>query len=159
MFTTGIFWALLGVALCALLSGIGSAKGCSLVGQASAGLLAEDPSKFTKCMTLELLPGTQGLYGFITAFLTLIRLELFNGLNTEISLGTGIMIFVACLPMALVGFFSAVSQGKCAAAGVGILAKKPQHMMKGVTLAIIVEIYAILALLVSVLVILYIPIA
>ena len=62
----GLVLAIVGAALAALLSGLGSAKGVGLVGEAAAGLLTEDLSKFTKVLILQILPGTQGLYGFIT---------------------------------------------------------------------------------------------
>ena len=59
--------AVLGAALAAILSGMGSAKGVGLVGQAGAGVITEDPTKFGKVLILQILPGTQGLYGFLTA--------------------------------------------------------------------------------------------
>ena len=67
----GLVLAIVGAALAALLSGLGSAKGVGLVGEAAAGLLTEDLSKFTKVLILQILPGTQGLYGFITAIMVL----------------------------------------------------------------------------------------
>ena len=66
--------AVLGAALAAILSGMGSAKGVGLVGQAGAGVITEDPTKFGKVLILQILPGTQGLYGFLTAFLALNRM-------------------------------------------------------------------------------------
>ena len=63
------------------------------------------------------------------------------------------MFLLAALPMAVVGYFSAIMQGKAAAAGVGITAKKPEHNGKGIILAAMVETYAILALLISILLI------
>lgn len=61
----GFVMGALGVALAVGMSGIGSSKGVGIVGQAAAGLLSEQPEKFGKALVLQLLPGTQGLYGFV----------------------------------------------------------------------------------------------
>ena len=79
----GLVLAIVGAALAALLSGLGSAKGVGLVGEAAAGLLTEDLSKFTKVLILQILPGTQGLYGFITAIMVLVKTKLLSGSPAE----------------------------------------------------------------------------
>lgn len=56
----GIVFALVGAAFAAIFAGMGSAKGVGLVGQAGAGVITEDPSKFGKVLILQILPGTQG---------------------------------------------------------------------------------------------------
>ena len=66
---SGTNLALLGAALAVIMTGIGSAKGVGMVSEAGAGLLAEDPDKFGKAMILQALPATQGIYGFVVAFL------------------------------------------------------------------------------------------
>ena len=122
--SNGIILALIGAALATLLAGIGSAKGVGLVGEAASGVVSVDPSKFSKVLVLELLPGTQGL-GFLAA----------------------------SLPIAVVGLISGIIQGRTAAAGVSITAKKPDHNGKAIIMAAMVETYAIIALLVSILMI------
>ena len=149
IFGNGLFWAFLGAALAALLPGIGSARGCGMVGEAATGLLAEEPSKFGSAIILEALPGTQGIYGLLIAFLSLLKLNVFGGVIEQISLGQGIGMFLACLPIAFVGLFSAIFQARCAVGGVAILAKKPKDVFKGVSLAAVVETFAIFALLIS----------
>lgn len=149
----GIALAIIGAALAALMSGMGSAKGVGIVGQAAAGLLAEDPSKFTKVLILQILPGTQGLYGFITAILVMVKTKLLSGDPVALTPSQGLMVLAACLPMALVGYFSAISQAKVSAAGVSVIAKKPDQLVKSMTLAALVETYAVLALLTSLIVI------
>ena len=67
----GAFFGFLGAALAAGLACVGSAKGTGIAGEAGAGLLAEDPSQFSKCMILQVIPGTQGLYGLVIGFLAL----------------------------------------------------------------------------------------
>ncbi len=150
----GLALAVLGGALAALLSGMGSARGVGTVGQAAAGLLAEDPSKFTKVLILQILPGTQGLYGFITAILVMVKTKILSGAPLMLTASQGLTILACCLPMAIVGYFSAVHQGKVAASGVSVVAKKPEQQSKAMILAAMVETYAVLALLTSILLVL-----
>jgi V/A-type H+-transporting ATPase subunit K len=152
-YVSGIALDVLGAALASLLAGIGSAKGVGIVGEAAAGVVSVDPSKFSKVLILQLLPGTQGLYGLLTAILLLSRIGIIGGSAAQLSTAQGMMFLAACLPIAIVGLFSGISQGKSAAAGVGIVAKKPEHSGKGIIMAAMVETYAILALLVSILLI------
>ncbi|NLN05244.1 MAG: V-type ATP synthase subunit K [Clostridiaceae bacterium] len=147
----GIVIAVLGAVSAALFSGMGSAKATGMVGESAAGVISEDPSKFSKLLILQLLPGTQGLYGLLVAVLALSKLGLLAGEIQTLSWGQGLMYFFACMPITIVGYWSAIKQGRTAIAGVGIVAKKPEQSGRAVTLAAIVEIYAILALLISIL--------
>lgn len=145
----GLFLAILGAALTVGLSGIGSARGVGLVGEAGAGLLSEDSSMFTKVLVLELLPGTQGLYGFLIAIIIFVKTGILSGAPVEMTWTQGLSILAAALPMAIVGYFSAIYQGRVSASGVSLIAKKPTELVKGMTMAALVEFYAVLALLVS----------
>src|SRR3712207_3214991 len=89
----GLIFATLGIALAVIMSGIGSARGVGMVGEAAAGLLTEEPEKFGKALVLQLLPGTQGLYGFV------IGLMVFLKLTGNMTLGQGLYLFMACLPI------------------------------------------------------------
>ena len=150
-FTTyaGPFFGFLGAALAAGLACVGSAKGTGIAGEAGAGLLCEDPSQFSKVMILQVIPGTQGLYGLVIGFLALLKMGLFGGDITAITTTQGLQILAACLPMALGGLLSAIAQGRVAAASVNIVSKSPNDWSKGMVLCIIVEFYAILSLLIS----------
>ena len=139
----GYALGLLGAGLAALLAGIGSAKGTGIAGEAGAGLVSEDPSKFGKAMILQVIPGTQGLYGFVIWFLA------FGKLVPGMSVAEGLQVLAACLPIAFGGRVAGIAQGRVAAASVKILAEKPDDWSKGVSLGITVEFYAILALLAS----------
>lgn len=145
----GLVFALLGAAFAVAFAGAGSAKAVGLVGQSSAGLLSENPSLFGKVLILQLLPGTQGLYGFIIALFVFIRTQLLSGTPAELSWQQGLLYFAACLPIAIGGFFSAVHQGKVAAAGVSLVAKKPEQSGRAIAMASLVEFYAILPFLIS----------
>ena len=139
----GIIFAALGIALAVGLSGIGSAKGVGLVGEAATGLVTEEPEKFGKALVLELLPGTQGLYGFVVGFIA------FTKLSADMSLAQGLYMLGACLPIALAGYFSGIAQGRVSAAGIQILAKRPEHNTKGIILVAMVETYALLGFVIS----------
>ncbi|MCR4795309.1 MULTISPECIES: V-type ATP synthase subunit K [Ruminococcus] len=156
--TNGLVLALIGAALAALLAGIGSAKGVSLVGEAASGVISVDPSKFSKVLLLELLPGTQGLYGLIAAMFILIKTNVLSGNAADLTVQQGLAFLAASLPIAIVGLISGIMQGRTAAAGVSITAKKPDHNGKAIIMAAMVETYAILALLISVLMILNIAV-
>ena len=151
----GFLGAALGAGLAAVLSGIGSAKRTGMAGEAGTGLLCEDPSKFGKVLILQVIPGTQGLYGLVIGFLALMKMGLFDGTVAELSIANGLLILAACLPMAIGGLLSGIAQGRVAAASVNIVAKNPNDWSKGMVLCIIVEFYAILSLLISFLMIMF----
>ncbi len=148
----GYALGLLGAGLAAFMAGIGSAKGTGIAGEAGAGLVSEDPSKFGKAMILQVIPGTQGLYGFVIWFLAYSKLAAVGAAG--VSVAQGLQVLAACLPIAFGGLLSGIAQGKVAAASVNILAKKPDDWSKGMILCITVEFYAILSLLASFLMIL-----
>lgn len=147
----GIMLAILGGVIAAAMGGVGSAIGVGTVGRAAAGVVTEDPSKFGKVLILQILPGTQGLYGFLVAFLLLVQIGVMGGEPVSITPAQGLMYFAACMPMAAGGLVSAIHQGKAAAAGVGIVAKRPEESGKAIIFAAMVETYAVLALLISIL--------
>ena len=148
---SGIVYALIGIALAVTLAGCGSAIGVKIAGEAAAGVVSVDPSKFSKVLVLQLLPGTQGIYGLLVGFIALGKIGLLSGGGVDISVANGRLILAACLPIAVVGLVSAINQGKTAAASIGIVAKKPEQFGKSMLFPAMVETYAILALLVSIL--------
>lgn len=146
----GIVFALAGAVLAALMAGIGSAIGVGMSGEAAAGVVTEDPNKFGKVLILQLLPGTQGIYGLLIAFITLTQIGILGG-SADLSPAKGLLYFAACLPMAFVGLWSAIRQARAAVAGIQLVAKRPDQMGKSMIFAAMVETYAILALLISIL--------
>ena len=141
----GTILAILGMSLATILPGIGSARGVGMTGEAAAALTSEQPEKFGKALILQLLPGTQGLYGFIIAFFILLNISAAGDFLT------GLKLLGAALPIALTGYFSAIAQGRVATAGIQILAKKPEASTKGILYAAMVETYAILGFVISIL--------
>lgn len=147
----GIALAVLGAALSVGLAGVGSAIGVARSGRAASGIVSEEPEKFGKALLLQALPSTQGIYGFIGAFWVIIKLGLLGGNVPEISWQTGLALACACLPVAIGGLFSGIFQGSVSVAGMNIVAKKPQELGKGIILAAMVETYAVLGLLATIL--------
>ena len=151
---TGLAIGLLGAGLAACLAGAGSGIGTGIAGQAGTGLVAEDPSKFGKIMILQVVPGTQGLYGLVVFFFAIMQMGLLGGGVPELSFAEGCQYFAACMPIAIAGLVTAIAQGKVAAGSINLLAKNPDHWAKGMILCITVEFYAILSLLASMLMLL-----
>ena len=146
---SGIVFALLGVAVAVILAGMGSAYGVGVAGQAAAGVVTEDPDKFAKVLLLQLLPGTQGIYGLLIAFLILQKIGMLGGAPADLTWMQGLYLLACGIPIGVVGIFSAIAQGKTAAAGIMLIAKRPGELAKGMVYAAMVETYAVLALLVS----------
>ncbi|MFQ6037920.1 MAG: V-type ATP synthase subunit K [Candidatus Aminicenantales bacterium] len=147
----GLTLAILGGALAVVLGGIGSAIGVGLAGQASSGVMSEDPEKFGSLLLLVALPGTQGIYGFLSSFLVILKLGLTGGAVATPSVFHGWQIMIACLPVAFTGLVSGIHQGKVCASGVYMVAKQPKDLMKPVIMAALVETYAVLGLLITIL--------
>lgn len=145
----GTILAVLGAAFAFIITGIGSAKAVGASGQAGAGVLTEDQDKFVPVMILQALPSTQNIYGFVIAFL--IIGEIVAG--EPLAFGTGLILFLASLPVGIVGYASAVLQGRVSVAGIHMVAKQSEGMIKGVVLALMVEMFAILSLIISILII------
>lgn len=146
---SGEFLACLGAAMAAI-AGIGSGIGVGVAGEAAAGVVSEDPKKFCKVLLLQALPGTQGIYGLLIAFIILVKIGLLGGDGmVDLTVAQGASIFAAAIPIGLVGIFSGIAQGKAAAAGIMLVGKNPSELSKGMLFAAMVETYAVLALLIS----------
>ncbi len=134
----GFILTALAAALAVFLGGIGSAKGVGMAGEAAAGIIIEEPEKFGKSLVIQLLPGTQGLYGFVIGLLILFKIQ------AGIPLENGFYYICAALPVGIGGLVSAKAQAKVSVAGMNILAKNEEHQVKGIVYAVMVELYAIL---------------
>ena len=145
----GQILALFGAALAVLLSGMGSSKGVGLAGETNAGVSTENPEVNSKLLVLQLLPATQGIYGFLIAVIVLINTGVLGGAMKAVSIEQGLAYIVSCPPIAIVGYYSAIKQGKVAAAGMLMTGQRPDMSGKGITMTVMVETYAVLALLVS----------
>ena len=153
----GQFLALFGAAVAVFLAGIGSAKGVGIAGEQLAGVISENPDVFGQALVLQLLPGTQGIYGFLIGFIVLLKTNVLGGM-VPLTIEQGLLILAGCLPVGIVGLFSAIYQGKAAAAGICLLGKRPESGGQGISLTVMVETYAVLALLASFLIVQFIQI-
>jgi V/A-type H+-transporting ATPase subunit K len=142
--SSGPALAVLGAATAAALGGIGSSIGSGKAGQAVAGVTSEKPELSSKLLVLEILPGSQGVYGLVASFLVTIFFTI-----GDVTPAIGAQIFFASLPVALTGLFSGMFQGKVAAAGAQIIAKNPDKAGMAITFAAIVETFAIFGLLMT----------
>ncbi len=147
----GLLIAIIGAGLAAVLSGIGSAIGVKMGGRAAAGVLSEKPELFGKILILQALPGTQGIYGFIVAILIFINLGLLGGTPVEVTTELGWQYFGAAMPIAIVGLISAILQAQTGVSAIHMTAKQPESSARGIIMVALVETYAILALLASIL--------
>lgn len=146
----GIVLAMIGIALSSFLTGCGSAKAVGMAGQASAGVLTDNPSLFSKVLLLQLLPATQGLYGFLISFLLFTQTGVLGG-SADISTAKGAVYLAICLPVAIAGYVSAIWQGKTSVASIALVAKKPDQFGKAMLLPAMVETFALFAFLISIL--------
>lgn len=148
----GMLFAILGATIATVLAGIGSAKGVGGAAQTAMGVLSENPSMFGKMLVLTLLPGTQGLYGFIVSFIIMIRCGIMGGNVPDLT--TGLSLLAAALAIGVGGLISGMAQGKAAVAGISLVAKDDKNFSKAMVSVTLVEIYALLAFIVSLLMVL-----
>jgi V/A-type H+-transporting ATPase subunit K len=153
----GLILALIGAGMAALLAGIGSAIGIGTAGRSATGVLSEKPERYGQMFIMVVLPGTQGFYGFLAAFIVMLKLNFFGGTGVPgLTFVLGLEILIACLPIAFAGLVSAIFQGRVCSGGILMAAKKPEMAFKaGVVYAVMVEIYAVLGLLVTILILQY----
>ncbi|MDD7592702.1 MAG: V-type ATP synthase subunit K [Peptoniphilaceae bacterium] len=144
----GMICAIIGIAIAVVFSGAGSAIGVGHVGEAAAAVIIDEPEKFGKSLVLQLLPGTQGLYGFVIGLVVLL------GLQPNMELAKGLHLLFACMPVGFVGLFSGIAQGKVAYSGIEVLAKNEEQYTKGIIYAVMVETYAILSFIISLILVL-----
>jgi len=147
---SGVEWAFFGSALAAIGGGIGSAIGIAIVSGAATGVVSETPEKFGRLLPLTAMPGTQGIYGFITALLVFIFLGFFEG-NLVLSATDGLRVFFSCLPVAFVCMVSGIYQGLAAVGAVGMVARRDEEAGKALIFPALVETYAVFSLIISVL--------
>ena len=140
----GIVIAMIGIALCAILCGIGSSVGLFKTGSAAAGILGENPKKFGKVLVLVLLPATQGIYGFIIA---IIASSSVAGIET---VAQGWTLFGAVMPMAISGLLTGIFQGKSAVNCIYAVGKQDSLGGKLIIYPAMIEFYAILGLIISI---------
>ncbi|MBO4397792.1 MAG: ATPase [Bacteroidaceae bacterium] len=143
---SSILLAYIGIALAVALSGIGSAYGVTICGNAAIGAFKKNPSASGSYIGLAALPSSQGLYGFVGFFIL-------NPLVTsDINMGQASAILGAGLALGLVALFSAIRQAKVCANGISAIGGGHQAFGTTMVLAVFPELYAILSLLVLIII-------
>ena len=138
---------IIGVAICVLLCGIGSAYGLYKTGGAASGVLGEDPKKFGKVLVLVLLPATQGIYGFIIGIIAS------SGVDAIETVQQGWQLFGAVMPMAISGLVTGILQGKSSVNCIYAVGKQESLGGKLIIYPAMIEFYAILGLIISIMVV------
>ncbi|MCM8804792.1 MAG: V-type ATP synthase subunit K [Candidatus Omnitrophica bacterium] len=146
----GMIYSLIGTALAIFSCGAGSSIGVGYVGREANGVLSEEPEKFGTMLLLVALPGTQGIYGFLTGFLVMMKIGIIGGKVLSISPSIGLQILLSTLPITVSGFISAIHQGKVCSAGISVASKHPEASMKALIYGALVETYAVLGLVASI---------
>ncbi len=137
------------------LAGAGSACGIATAAHAGAGVLREKPELFGRMLIMIALPGTQGFYGFIAAILIMTQTGLIGGGPLKISLGTGLALFFIGLGDGIAQLVSAIKQGEASAAGIALVARRPESSGRAILFPAFVETYAVVALLATILFIIF----
>ena len=150
MIEIGLAIALIGVACAVVFAGVGSSIGIGYTGRAAAGVMSEDPGNFGRYLLLIVLPGTQGIYGFLIAFLALLWMNfLGDGPPRDLSFWQGVQWAAACLPVGFAGLVSAIHQGKVCSDGIFMVSKQPTQGGRAIVMGVLVEFYAVLGLVIS----------
>ncbi len=158
--TLGNVYGILGAAIAVILSGAGSAIGVSRAGQAAAGLLSKDTSKFGNVLVLQLIPASQGLYGFVVAFLAIfVKINVLGGsAMAHLTVEEGYALIGICSAIGFVGCASAIMQGNVSVAGINLIGKQDKMLSKAIIMAAMVEIFALFAFIISILGVLGLPV-
>ncbi|SFE02725.1 H+transporting two-sector ATPase C subunit [Thermophagus xiamenensis] len=138
---TPILLAYIGIGIMIALSGIGSAYGVSIGGNASIGAMKKNSEAFGNYLVLSALPGTQGLYGFMGYFI----LSGTGVLTEAITWVQASAIFGAGIALGLVALLSAIRQGQVCANGIAGIGAGHDVFGSTLILAVFPELYAILA--------------
>ncbi len=149
----GQLLALAAATLCTIVTGMGSSLGVGMAGETAAGVATENPEVAGKLLVLQLLPATQGIYGFLVSVIILINTGVLGGKMVPVSIDQGVKYIVGCLPVMIVGWYSAIKQARVSQAGMLMTGKHPDLSGRGVTMAVMVETYAVFGLLISFLIV------
>ena len=135
--------AYMGIALMLILSGVGSAYGVTIAGNAAVGALKKNDGAFGNFLVLTALPGTQGLYGFAGYFMFQ---NIFGILTPDISIHQAAAVLAGGLALGFIGLFSSIRQGQFCANGIAAIGQGHDVFSNTLILAVFPELYAIVAL-------------
>lgn len=142
----GLFWVGIAIGLVVGIPGVMSALAVGMAGVAAAGVTAEEPERFGRMFVLQILPGTQGFYGFISGVLIMIGTGVLGGAPPKLPTAVGLCALAAAVPAIIQGF-TAYGQSQVASASCGAVAKRPEIFGNCVVYTVMPETYAILGFL------------
>ena len=151
---TGFGWAAIGAIIVVMLGGLGSSRGIKIASMQAAGVLSEKPDLFGRLLILIALPGTQGFYGFICAIMISLRSGIIKG-EVSITPVVGMSILIVAVCTGYVLWRSAIYQGETSAAAINLTSKQPEESGRAILMPALVETYAVIALLASILLIIW----
>jgi len=148
--TAGLAFVFAGAALAAFLGFIGSTFGMGYAGQAATAVVGERPELFGRVLLMQALPGSQGIYGLVGAFLILFFSGVLGGDGTgAIETVRGLNFLFAALPMGLSGLLSGIFQGKVAASGIAMIGRNESLTGRAILFAAMIETWAIFGVIIS----------
>jgi V/A-type H+-transporting ATPase subunit K len=147
---TGTGWAAIGAMMAVMFGGVGSAMGIRIAGAQASGALSEKPELFGKLLILMALPGTQGFYAFIIAVYTAVRTGIQTG-KPVVTPIQGVALMFVGICAGIVEWRSAIYQGEASAAAINLVSRRPEEAGRSILIPALVETYAVLALLASIL--------
>ena len=145
------FGTVLGILGAVIAAGVSAAACCvtmCMIGQAAAGVVTEDPSKFGQTLVLQAIGSTAGIYGFLMGFLILSKTLAMADAGT-MGINAGLYLLACSLPVGVVGAISAIYQGRVLVSGVILIGKRPGELAKALIYAAMIETFAVFMLLVS----------
>jgi len=146
----GVALVFMGAVIAAVFGFCGSAIGMGYAGKAAAGVLGEKPQLFSKMLLMQALPGSQGIYGLVGAFLILNFSGILGGAEVpDIGMVTGLQYLVAGIPIGIAGLLSGIHQGAVSASGILMIAKDEANMGRAIVISAMVETWAIFGVLIS----------
>ena len=147
---TGVILVFIGAAITAVLAFLGSLIGMGHAGQAASAVVMDKPNLFGKMLLMQALPGSQGIYGLVGAFLILNFSGILGGDgSTIVTTAVGVQYLIAGLPIAITGLLSGIYQGIVAASAISLIAKDEANTGRAVVISVMVETWAIFGLLIS----------
>ncbi len=149
--TLGLALVFAGAALASVLGFIGSAIGMGFAGEAATAAVGEKPELFGKALLLQALPGSQGIYGLVGAFLILNFAGLLGGGEEAVLISTweGLQFLMVGIPIGFAGLVSGIFQGRVSAGGIATIAKDESLTARAMIFAAMVETWAIFGFLIS----------
>ena len=134
----------LGIVLMVGLTGIGSSIGVTICGNAAVGAMKKNPDALGQYIGLSALPSSQGLYGFVGFFMAKAG---------PVSIYAAWAILAAGIILGIVGAYSAIRQAQVCANGIQAIGNGENVFSATMVMAVFPELYAILALLVTILIV------